>query len=118
MVEFVVENQRESIMTLGCSLPLLPPVEGESERLAPPDPAHPAHTLKQAIMDKIDETLIFHINEVDDLIEQLTEIKTEMTNRSHMIKRAINQHYDLYQEASGFSDAVRRRMNEIREGGA
>jgi hypothetical protein len=87
----------------------------EPEMLAEPRPGNGASKLAESIVAKIDESTGYTTKQLDDLIEEIREIKFRTEKEAELVKEALTHHFLLTAEALAFRERVSKRLNGLRE---
>jgi hypothetical protein len=99
------------------SAALLPDVDGVAPKLATGDPDGAAHTLRRQIEQAIDDVVAYHLNELDQLVERILQIKDQIKQGAEIMKREHGNYFAFSAETSAFVAQVDARLREIINGG-
>lgn len=85
-------------------------------RLAEIKKDNPAMMLGETMMGKLEEAQNHILNELDQLIGQIEQIKSEIRSRTLLVQQAVREHFELSAEAIAFKHKVENRLKELQNG--
>jgi hypothetical protein len=93
------------------TLPTIPaPIAEATDQLADPTPDCGAAQLSQSLNEKVDEATVHIVSELDQLKEQIEELKTRIIEDAGLVKSAVANHFTLGGEALAFRQKVSKRL--------
>jgi hypothetical protein len=84
-------------------------------KLAEPAPDCGALQFSNTVAKAIDEAMVHIVNDLDDLIGEIEQIKQTVITDGAAVKAAVAGHFELGAEALAFRDVVRRRLMRLPE---
>ena len=84
-----------------------------SSRLAEPRPDCGAIQMSDQVLKSIDNAAIHIVNELDQLIAGIEQLKAKVIEDSAAAKAAVAAHFHLGAEALAFRDKVHKRLDEL-----
>lgn len=87
------------------------------EYLSPPEPSHPAHDLRSDLIEKVEQTRDALLAELKMFKAQIECLELEMIKRAEIVIRELNNNFNLSVEVSNFTDMVKKRLTETKNGG-
>jgi hypothetical protein len=91
-------------------LPEIPPAIDADDQLAEPVPNSGAMQLSESLNKKVDEATVHIVSELDQLKEQIEELKARVIHDAGLVKSAVADHFILGAEALAFRHKVSKRL--------
>jgi hypothetical protein len=89
------------------------PAFERSERLAEPHPDCGAIKMSDQVLKSIENAAVHIVNELDQLIAGIEQLKAKVIEDSAAAKAAVAAHFHLGAEALAFRDKVHKRLDEL-----
>jgi hypothetical protein len=86
------------------------PVGASNDQLAAPAPDCGATQLSQSLNEKVDEATVHIVSELDQLKEQIEQLKARIIEDAGLVKSAVANHFTLGGEALAFRRKVSQRL--------
>jgi hypothetical protein len=87
-----------------------PIAEATVDQLADPTPDCGAAQLSESLNQKVDEATVHIVSELDQLKEQIEELKSRIIEDAGLVKSAVANHFTLGGEALAFRRKVSQRL--------
>jgi hypothetical protein len=83
------------------------------EALAEPRPDCGALKLSDQLAKKVDEAVIYTVNELDQLMAEIEKMKIKIIAEADVVKEALANHFKLSAEALAFRENVSKRLDGL-----